>query len=76
MDAGDLRVCEYRRTCFGKDVLLYGQIPALVLLFADACGIQSWPDLDSYQIAQLEEDMHKMQERDGYGCDLSSGDKC
>ena len=33
-----------------------------------------WPDLDSYQIAQLEEDMHKMQERMDADGDLPSGD--
>ena len=59
MDAGDLRVCEYRRTC-GKGCAALRSDPGLVLLSADACGIQS---LDSYQIAQMEEDMHKMQER-------------
>lgn len=57
----------------GKDVLLYGQIPALSYYLQMPAAFNPWPDLDSYQIAQLEEDMHKMQERMGYGCDLPSG---
>ena len=47
----------------GKDVLLYGQIPALSYYLQMPAAFNPWPDLDSYQIAQLEEDMHKMQER-------------
>ena len=47
----------------GKDVLLYGQIPALSYYLQMPAAFNPWPDLDSYQIAQMEEDMHKMQER-------------
>ena len=44
-------------------MLLYGQIPALSYYLQMPAAFNPWPDLDSYQIAQLEEDMHKMQER-------------
>ena len=47
----------------GKDVLLYGQIPALSYYLQMPAAFNPWPDLDSYQIAQMEEDMLKMQER-------------
>lgn len=47
----------------GKDVLLYGQIPALSYYLQMPAAFNPWPDLDSYQIAQMEEDMYKMQER-------------
>ena len=47
----------------GRDVLIYGQIPALSYYLQMPAAFNPWPDLDSYQIAQLEEDMHKMQER-------------
>ena len=40
MDAGDLRVCEYRGTC-GKGCAALRSDPGIVLLSADACGIQS-----------------------------------
>lgn len=46
-----------------KDVLLYGQIPALSYYLQMPAAFNPWPDLDSYQIAQMEEDMLKMQER-------------
>ena len=47
----------------GKDVLLYGQIPAMSYYLQMPAAFNPWPDLDSYQIAQMEEDMLKMQER-------------
>lgn len=47
----------------GKDVLLYGQIPALSYYLQMPAAFNPWPDLDSYQIGQLEQDMQKMQER-------------
>ena len=47
----------------GKDVLLYGQIPALSYYLQMPAAFNPWPDLDSYQIGQLELDMHKMQEQ-------------
>ena len=47
----------------GKDVLLYGQIPALSYYLQMPAAFNPWPDLDSYQIAQMEQDMQKMQER-------------
>lgn len=64
--AGWMReISEYVNTgeLAGKDVLLYGQIPALSYYLQMPAAFNPWPDLDSYQIAQLEEDMHKMQER-------------
>ena len=62
MDAG---ISEYvnERGLAGRDVLIYGQIPALSYYLQMPAAFNPWPDLDSYQIAQLEEDMHKMQER-------------
>ena len=47
----------------GKDVLIYGQIPALSYYLQMPAAFNPWPDLDSYQIGQLEQDMLKMQER-------------
>lgn len=47
----------------GKDVLLYGQIPALSYYLQMPAAFNPWPDLDSYQIGQLELDMQAMQER-------------
>ena len=47
----------------GKDVLLYGQIPALSYYLQMPAAFNPWPDLDSYQIGQMELDMLKMQER-------------
>lgn len=47
----------------GREVLLYGQIPALSYYLQMPAAFNPWPDLDSYQIAQMEEDMHTMQER-------------
>lgn len=58
-------ISEYvnERGLAGRDVLIYGQIPALSYYLQMPAAFNPWPDLDSYQIAQLEEDMHKMQER-------------
>lgn len=58
-------ISEYVNTgeLVGKDVLLYGQIPALSYYLQMPAAFNPWPDLDSYQIAQMEEDMLKMQER-------------
>ena len=58
-------ISEYVKTggLAGKDVLLYGQIPALSYYLQMPAAFNPWPDLDSYQIAQMEEDMLKMQER-------------
>ena len=47
----------------GKDVLIYGQIPALSYYLQMPAAFNPWPDLDSYQIGQLELDMQKMQAR-------------
>ena len=47
----------------GRDVLIYGQIPALSYYLQMPAAFNPWPDLDSYQIGQLELDMQKMQER-------------
>lgn len=47
----------------GNDVLIYGQIPALSYYLQMPAAFNPWPDLDSYQIGQLELDMLKMQER-------------
>lgn len=47
----------------GNDVLIYGQIPALSYYLQMPAAFNPWPDLDSYQIGQLEQDMQKMQER-------------
>ena len=47
----------------GKEVLLYGQIPALSYYLQMPAAFNPWPDLDSYQIGQLEEDMRKMRDR-------------
>ena len=47
----------------GRDVLLYGQIPALSYYLQMPAAFNPWPDLDSYQIRQLELDMRAMQER-------------
>lgn len=47
----------------GKDVLIYGQIPALSYYLQMPAAFNPWPDLDSYQIGQLELDMEKMQAR-------------
>ena len=44
-------------------MLLYGQIPALSYYLQMPAAFNPWPDLDSYQIGQLEQDMQKMQER-------------
>ena len=44
-------------------MLLYCQIPALSYYLQMPAAFNPWPDLDSYQIAQMEEDMLKMQER-------------
>ena len=58
-------ISEYvnNRGLAGKDVLIYGQIPALSYYLQMPAAFNPWPDLDSYQIAQLELDMLKMQER-------------
>lgn len=58
-------ISEYVNTgeLVGKDVLLYGQIPALSYYLQMPAAFNPWPDLDSYQIAQMQEDMLKMQER-------------
>ena len=45
----------------GKDVLLYGQIPALSYYLQMPAAFNPWPDLDSYQIGQMEQDMADMQ---------------
>ena len=47
----------------GREVLLYGQIPALSYYLQMPAAFNPWPDLDSYQIAQMEQDMLKMQEQ-------------
>lgn len=47
----------------GNDALIYGQIPALSYYLQMPAAFNPWPDLDSYQIGQLEQDMQKMQER-------------
>lgn len=47
----------------GKEVLLYGQIPALSYYLQMPAAFNPWPDLDSYQMGQLELDMQEMQER-------------
>lgn len=47
----------------GRDVLLYGQIPALSYYLQMPAAFNPWPDLDSYQIGQLQLDMSSMQER-------------
>lgn len=47
----------------GKEVLLYGQIPALSYYLQMPAAFNPWPDLDSYQMGQLELDMQGMQER-------------
>lgn len=47
----------------GNDVLIYGQIPALSYYLQMPAAFNPWPDLDSYQIGQLEQDMLNMQER-------------
>lgn len=47
----------------GRDVLIYGQIPALSYYLQMPAAFNPWPDLDSYQIAQMKLDMLKMQER-------------
>ncbi len=47
----------------GREVLLYGQIPALSYYLQMPAAFNPWPDLDSYQIGQLELDMQAMQER-------------
>ena len=58
-------ISEYvnERGLAGKDVLIYGQIPALSYYLQMPAAFNPWPDLDSYQIGQLELDMQKMQER-------------
>lgn len=47
----------------GKDALIYGQIPALSYYLQMPAAFNPWPDLDSYQIGQLELDMQKMEAR-------------
>ncbi len=47
----------------GRDVLLYGQIPAMSYYLQMPAAFNPWPDLDSYQIGQLQLDMSSMQER-------------
>ena len=43
--------------------MIYGQIPALSYYLQMPAAFNPWPDLDSYQSGQLEQDMLKMQER-------------
>ena len=58
-------ISEYvnERGLAGRDVLIYGQIPALSYYLQMPAAFNPWPDLDSYQSGQLEQDMLKMQER-------------
>ena len=58
-------ISEYvnERGLAGRDVLIYGQIPALSYYLQMPAAFNPWPDLDSYQSGQLEQAMLKMQER-------------
>lgn len=58
-------ISEYvnERGLAGNDVLIYGQIPALSYYLQMPAAFNPWPDLDSYQIGQLELDMQRMRER-------------
>ena len=47
----------------GRDVLIYGQIPAMSYYLQMPAAFNPWPDLDSYQIVQLELDMRQMQDK-------------
>ena len=58
-------ISEYvnERGLAGRDVLIYGQIPALSYYLQMPAAVQSLAGSGSYQSGQLEQDMLKMQER-------------
>lgn len=50
-----------------KEVLLYGQIPAVSYILEMPTAIStSWPDLNSYEVSVMEEEMRALQEERGH----------
>lgn len=50
-----------------KEVLLYGQIPAVSYILDMPTAIStSWPDLNSYEVSVMEEEMKALQEEEGH----------
>ncbi len=47
----------------GKEVILYGKIPALSYYLQMPFAITAWPDLASYNYAVMEEDLRQLSER-------------
>ncbi|MCR5235132.1 MAG: hypothetical protein K6E53_14675 [Lachnospiraceae bacterium] len=51
----------------GKGVIIYGYAPALAYYLDLKPAIASWPDLDSYNLSEMEEDVLALKERIGAG---------
>ena len=46
----------------GREVLLYGDIPAAAFYLQMPPAFNSWPDLDSYSFQAMEEDMEELEQ--------------
>lgn len=60
----ELSDCMLEQHLSGRNIILYGDISGVAYLFDMPSAISTyWPSLDSYRVAEFEEDMGKLKER-------------